>query len=506
MSNINPALDLKQRKEDFVSGLTGGPVLEIYICTLVAASSYLTYSILQSRFAYFSKPTYLSRIVDISLSWLAPLLSITLYSNSSSALNILIILPAIIVFFIHPRDESFIQSATKSSKSSNNNSNNDDLKRYLPKVSFLTIYRGGMMIITCLAILAVDFKIFPRKFAKVETWGTSLMDLGVGSFVFSMGLVSARATLVDRYLSNKTSRISAMLISLRQALSVLTLGAIRLVLVKSFNYQEHVTEYGVHWNFFITLGLLPPFVSLFDMFPRRIPLIFISLAIAVGYELLLNKSGLVAYLITAPRDSLINKNREGLFSFIGYLSIFLFGKATGFYALPSTVSLTSYFYPQSKGDLVVVQKKKSNVPKQSSRARKVVMLIASGIFLQILYYIARNYFRLIASRRFANLCYILYVCAFNLWNLALFILIEVVVYGKPDQLEYAKMVPESIDSVNANGLPIFLLANVSTGLVNMNVNTIDATNIQSIIVLMLYSLFLATISLILWKKGIIIKL
>jgi phosphatidylinositol glycan class W len=50
-------------------------------------------------------------------------------------------------------------------------------KESVPFKSHLTVYRAGTMILTCIAILAVDFQVFPRRFAKVETFGTSLVKI-----------------------------------------------------------------------------------------------------------------------------------------------------------------------------------------------------------------------------------------------------------------------------------------------------------------------------------------
>lgn len=47
--------------------------------------------------------------------------------------------------------------------------------------------RRSLMLLTCCAILAVDFRVFPRRLAKAETYGIGLMDVGPGAFVFAQG-------------------------------------------------------------------------------------------------------------------------------------------------------------------------------------------------------------------------------------------------------------------------------------------------------------------------------
>lgn len=176
--------------------------------------------------------------------------------------------------------------------------------------AFLTVYRSMTMIYTCLAILAVDFPLFPRRFVKVETYGISLMDIGTGSIIFSQGLVHGRK------INNRASLIS----SVRSSIPLLLLGLARLLFVKSANYQEHVSEYGVHWNFFFTLALLSPFVSIFKQ-RVKLPYLETGLLILAGYEIAL-RFGLEDWINHAPRLDLLSANKEGVFSFIGELLFF----------------------------------------------------------------------------------------------------------------------------------------------------------------------------------------
>ena len=55
----------------------------------------------------------------------------------------------------------------------------------------IKMFRCSVVIITSIAILAVDFKIFPKHNAKTESFGFGLMDVGVGYFIMchSMRLI-----------------------------------------------------------------------------------------------------------------------------------------------------------------------------------------------------------------------------------------------------------------------------------------------------------------------------
>ena len=61
-------------------------------------------------------------------------------------------------------------------------------------------------------------------------------------------------------MKNSSSRNKTQAVSLWKpivkALPLLLIGMVRIITNQEIDYQEHVTEYGAHWNFFFTLGVL----------------------------------------------------------------------------------------------------------------------------------------------------------------------------------------------------------------------------------------------------------
>lgn len=356
------------------------------------------------------------------------------------------------------------------------------------------------MVITCAAILAVDFKIFPRRFAKAENWGTSLMDMGVGSFVFSAGVVSARNTLKERSSGKRTSLLNKLSQSLRHSIPLLVLGLIRLWSVKGVDYAEHVSEYGVHWNFFFTLGFLPPFVALFQSAFDIIPS-YAALAMLLGaaYEAALDFTALKAFILTAPRTDLVSQNREGIFSFLGYLAIFLAGQATGTYVLP----------------------RESQTINNEGRIRKFLQSTLGKLMLwtlawSVLFELTTSHygFSLSVSRRLANFPYVLWVAAFNCAQLAMcavseklcFPHIHIVTDPETEKRRSQEATSTMLHAFNRNGLAIFLLANLLTGAVNLTMPTLDMGRLESMVVIVGYMGILAATALALNAWNISIKL
>ncbi|OCT50167.1 GPI-anchored wall transfer protein 1 [Cladophialophora carrionii] len=570
----DPAAHYKIRKEAFVSNLSGSSLTEINLVTLVAASAVFLWTALQARHSFFTPYTPVALVADFLINVCAILFAITLYSSAPLALTIFLVTPGILLLSLgarpgrgnpvngpatRPKRPTAGQPGPRSAASVAAPSRTASQTPTLVVRPFLTHYRGTMLVVTCLAILAVDFPIFPRRYAKVETWGTSLMDLGVGSFVFSAGVVSARAIvrsddeashsqsgLARRKNSNSNNNFAARFVkALRHAVPLFVLGLIRLYSVKGLDYAEHVTEYGVHWNFFFTLALLPPFVEISDTATRRVFKSYevFALVLTVTYELVLNNTTLLSYILISPRGpDLLSKNREGVFSFVGYLAIFLFGRGVG-------VPLVQFNGqgPQNSID----PNPRQHIPEidvgiENTRRERISILrslIVRSIVYATLYALSTNLhtFNLSVSRRLANLPYVLWVVAFNTAQLFLFGLVEAVgpsfSYTQPtlrdpdtdsDENKDARRKGNLVEAArtrtptstaatatatstilrvfNGNGLATFLVANLLTGLVNLSLNTLDMSPAKAMALLIGYALIVTAVALGLDMSGVKIKL
>lgn len=329
------------------------------------------------------------------------------------------------------------------------------------KLQFLSDYRAVMMCATTNAILAVDFPVFPRRFAKTETYGWSLMDVGVGSFLFANALVvGAREDHAGRPRAPLMRRVGP-------ALPVLVIGLARTFAVKASDYHEHASEYGTHWNFFLTLAAVIVATELVSL-PRSM-WAWASIALAGAYQLLLSVTGLEGWVVgPTPRDSLVAANREGIVSTIGYLAIFYAGAKAG------------------------------EVARSASSRRWWAILVGCLAGYAALDSLSQV---LPASRRLANPTYAAFVAVYNLQQLACFALIATHV-ASPRPGDEGK---DLVEATNRSALFTFLLANVLTGLVNMVVPTIDTSGAPAIAILGLYTAVVYGVAHHFHSRGITIK-
>jgi len=324
------------------------------------------------------------------------------------------------------------------------------------KNPYMTVYRFMLNTYTVFCILAVDFNVFPRRFAKTETYGHSIMDIGVGCYV------SSNAFLFS--IPNTQNMSKTALKVFKQVLPLLVLGIGRTYFVTKADYHHYVFEYGVHWNFFMTLAFLKiinlfmlPFVSTCCLSGIATILVFI-------YEFALN-FGLADWIMSdATRDTMFSANREGILSLIGYEAIFL-------YSL-SLKSRLSVF--MNKNHLI-------------NSMFLLVVTASLSIALFLLTFVLSFVFGV--SRRLVNAGYVYWILSISSYLLCMSIIIEnfiTILLHKMGKLGEFNRVSLIIDSINDNLLLFFLFANVTTGVINMCLHTLVMNTVSSLIILSLY--------------------
>lgn len=320
------------------------------------------------------------------------------------------------------------------------------------QVTFITNARAAISLLTAIAILAVDFKkIFRPRLGKTREYGFSLMDVGVGLFIYANGVVAPK-------------RDESLLKVIKSSLIIFAAGAVRYLLVQVAKYNVAVWEYGRHWNFFFTLGTTRVFSSLLiKLFGDRHLFIIAPLLLAL-HEFLL-QFGLADFVFAHldRKTNFIVANREGIISSLGYLGLYLLS--------------------------VPIGRMLRNTPK----TYKMILLLMA---LATATYSLNYHFR--TSRTLANsayCCWTLFVGVFMTYALHACEFMHRKYTG-------CKYIPPSLllEAINYNGLPFFLICNVITGVINMMCETRLIPPISALLTLCSYMFVSCAFALLLLLK------
>ncbi|KDE08716.1 hypothetical protein MVLG_01171 [Microbotryum lychnidis-dioicae p1A1 Lamole] len=479
----------KHAKEQFVSGSAGGSILTINTVCATAITTYALWTIVSARFSSRTASSLKAPFYEFLVLVVPLLLALTLAAAHAFLFNAFLVLCIVACSNVLPPTPLSPPLSPMTSKRSTPTPGAHS-STHLPSFQvfnrpFVTVYRAHMMLMTVICILAVDFPIFPRSFAKAETYGTSIMDLGVGSFVFSLGLISALPIL--RQKQTKSSVLHEILKSIQHSAGLLALGMVRVVMVKGVDYPEHVTEYGVHWNFFFTMAILPVFGAGLERLVPKVGFTLMALLVTAVHQLILSRTSVTSWVLTAARVSLVSQNKEGLVSLPGYLAIYLLGLGTGLYVLPPD----PYFYhvmtttADSQASEEVQRKlaeKKEKVWR--SKPDKLASVLGSYAIIWSTLFVLVRWSGIEVSRRLANLPYILWVAAFNTAFLFLYLCVHL--WASKSPTTRSSSAPGIFEAINKNGLLVFLVANLLTGLVNVSIESMYTGTTIAMLILIGY--------------------
>ncbi|NWV09390.1 PIGW protein, partial [Ptilonorhynchus violaceus] len=501
----------KQLKEDFISNLNGTSLLEISAGLSLAPLCLLCRGLLLILYhLHYGKPVS-SRKYSLLLDFLV-LVSPLLFSCTVLS-PIIFFMPVVLAAFCAGIFSRIYSQRKRDARVPFGQVVKEFQKTYLDAeyIPAITVFRVYVNVLTSISILAVDFPQYPRRYAKAETYGTGVMDLGVGAFLFGNALVCPEVRQKSYGTQPKFSSLARQLFSVWP---LFALGVGRLLSVKSIEYQEHTSEYGVHWNFFFSLAFVRLAASLLlAVFPKQKSWL-VALALAVLYQLLLSTTSLKMFILhgsdgRGSRIGFLDANREGLLSLVGYLAIYLASVQVGLWLLQRRNSVRGWL--------------------EALRGLALAVLVLF-LFLQVCQACTEP-----VSRRMANLPFCAWVLAHCLLLFVFFVVtdltlvftkllvkgssvpccwrvaqppdsskkhgMEAVPVGREDKLSHLCL----ISAINKNQLLFFLLANVMTGAVNILIDTMHSKTAFTLCILHLYMFFNCLIMYILQAKNIVLK-
>ncbi|KAK7100665.1 phosphatidylinositol-glycan biosynthesis class W protein-like [Littorina saxatilis] len=487
----------KKEHEQFVSGHNGTTVAEVAVMTITPCACLLLRDILLLVFGLRSLPLWPRVVLDFSLVVVPAILMDTVLSHVTSAVSIILFCAAFVscVFaLLYKKNANLAGDFNKVL--------NMEMESQRP---FLNYTRALMNISTAILILGVDFPAFPRRFAKTETFGTGYMDIGVGCFVISNALVSPESRGRSNPCQSAKEFVHRAIRSVQSSLPLLVFGFGRLIAVKGTDYHEHVTEYGVHWNFFFTLAIVKvASTALLCICPVRL-----STAVAVlfmsAYQYALSNMGLTDYILhgrdgSGSRQGLLDANREGILSSFGYIALYLIG-----------VQLGSLIFSKKKQTFMDWGK------------TFLLLLLISAVS-----YISQSLSSTMlqpTSRRMANITFVFWIVGLSvqvMWSCLAVDLastaISALVIADRKKIDVPSTeaqllsvpglksaTPCMLHAVNANGLFYFLLSNVMTGVVNMSIPAHHMSAAVAVSALLLYTFVLSGVIVYMDKKKIYTK-
>lgn len=366
--------------------------------------------------------------------------------------------------------------------------------------------RLWLYMLTAVGILGVDFKIFPRENAKTENFGISAMDLGVGFYIVchSMKIIrnsDINTSVPDTFWTELAKLPNDFYKTLKSSSFLVVIGLARLWSVKATNYIEHVTEYGVHWNFLFTIVLVKLLACPLQTLIRQSAFksFLIGLMMAFYYQFFLTQKNYTAYLLSnSKRETFLDANKEGIFSCCGYLSIYLISQ--GIFLRLS--------------EILRKKQKKSMKPQYSGIIECICNLVVLLLFFFAIL-IWSSWEVQNTSRRLCNLsfiCYTLFSCIvlltfymITILQTAKFFTISAVEESedKPSEDKSVELSKKSIKEMliklrlifsfavvidsKYTGLLLFLVSNLLTGAVNLSINTLNTPDMTALAIMFVYS-------------------